>query len=72
MADQVRSYSATDNVTWILGRHTLKAGVDAQTDSYLQVNHNRVGNFSYSTDTKNPNNLQLCICKQPCSASSTP
>ncbi len=59
MADQVRSYSATDNVTWILGKHTLKAGVDAQTDSYLQVNHNRVGNFSYATDTKNPNNLNF-------------
>lgn len=56
MADQVRSYSATDNVTWILGRHTLKAGVDAQTDSYLQVNNNRVGDFSYAADTKNPYN----------------
>ncbi len=59
MADQVRSYSATDNLTWILGRHTLKGGVDAQTDSYLQVNHNRVGNFSYATDTKNPNNFNF-------------
>ncbi len=59
MADQVRSYSATDNITWILGTHTLKAGVDAQTDSYLQVNHNRVGNFSYATDTKNPNNFNF-------------
>lgn len=59
MADQVRSYSATDNVTWIIGRHTLKGGVDAQTDSYLQVNHNRVGNFSYATDTKNPNNFNF-------------
>ena len=59
MADQVRSYSVTDNVTWILGKHTLKAGVDAQTDSYLQVNHNRVGNFSYATDTKNPNNYNF-------------
>ncbi len=53
MADQVRSYSATDNVTKIIGSHTLKFGVDAQTDSYLQVNHNRVGSFSYATDTKN-------------------
>ncbi|HTV09761.1 MAG TPA: hypothetical protein VMD97_12025, partial [Candidatus Aquilonibacter sp.] len=59
MADQVRSFSATDNVTWILGSHTLKAGVDAQTDSYLQVNHNRVGSFSYSTDTKNPYNYNF-------------
>ena len=59
MADQVRSFSATDNVTWILGPHTLKAGVDAQTDSYLQVNHNRVGTFSYSADTKNPYNTNF-------------
>jgi hypothetical protein len=53
MADQVRSYSLTDNVTKILGTHTLKLGVDAQTDSYSQPSHNRVSNFSYATDTKN-------------------
>ncbi|HEY4356572.1 MAG TPA: TonB-dependent receptor [Acidobacteriaceae bacterium] len=55
MADQVRSYSLTDNLTKVIGSHTLKGGIDAQTDSYLQVNHNRVGNFSYATDTKNVN-----------------
>ena len=54
MADQVRSYSVTDNVTKIMASHTLKFGVDAQTDSYLQPNHNRVGNFSYARDTNNP------------------
>jgi Carboxypeptidase regulatory-like domain/TonB-dependent Receptor Plug Domain len=53
MADQVRSYSATDNVTKLLGAHTLKFGIDAQTDSYSQPSHNRVSNFSYAADTKN-------------------
>jgi hypothetical protein len=55
MGNKVRSYSATDNVTKIIGSHTLKFGVDAQTDSYLQANHNRVGNFSYARDVNNPN-----------------
>jgi hypothetical protein len=55
MADQVRSYSATDNVTKILGDHTLKFGIDGQTDSYSQPSHNRVSTFSYATDTKNIN-----------------
>ncbi|WP_263417687.1 TonB-dependent receptor [Terriglobus albidus] len=55
MADQVRSFSATDNLTKILGSHTVKIGVDAQTDSYLQVANNRVGNFSYASNTSNIN-----------------
>jgi hypothetical protein len=55
MANKVRSYSATDNLTKIIGSHALKFGVDAQTDSYLQVNHNRVGNFYYGRDVNNPN-----------------
>ena len=55
MADQVRSYSATDNITKILGRHTLKFGLDAQTDSYLQPNHNRVGTFNTGTSSSNIN-----------------
>jgi hypothetical protein len=55
MADQVRSYNATDNVTKVLGKHTLKAGVDVGTDEYLQINHNRVGTFTFSQDASNPN-----------------
>jgi len=56
MADQVRSYSATDNLTKIIGSHTLKFGIDAQTDSYSQPSNNRVGTFSYSADpSKNIN-----------------
>jgi len=56
MTDQVRSYSLTDNVTKIIGSHTLRFGVDAQTDSYSQPSNNRVGTFSYSADpSKNIN-----------------
>ena len=55
MADQVRSWTITDNVTKIIGNHTLKFGVDWEQDTYLQVNHNRVGNFNTSVNTSNPN-----------------
>jgi len=55
MADQVRSWSLTDNLTKIIGNHTLKFGLDAQTDSYLQPNHNRVGTFTTSVNSSNPN-----------------
>lgn len=55
MADQVRSWTITDNVTKILGAHTLKFGVDWEQDTYLQVNHNRVGTFNTSVNTSNPN-----------------
>jgi len=56
MKDQVRSYSLTDSLTKIIGSHTLKFGIDAQTDSYSQPSNNRVGNFSYSADpSKNIN-----------------
>lgn len=55
MADQVRTYSLTDNLTKIWGNHTFKFGIDAQTDSYLQPNHNRVGKFDTSVSSSNPN-----------------
>ena len=55
MADQVRSYSATDNVTKIWGSHVFKFGVDAGTDAYSQPSHNRVGTFAFGHDTSNPN-----------------
>jgi hypothetical protein len=55
MADQVRSWTITDNVTKILGAHTLKFGVDWEQDTYLQPNHNRVGKFDTSVNTSNPN-----------------
>ncbi len=53
-ADKVHTYSATDTVTWIWGNHTFKFGVDAQTDAYLQANHNRVGTFTTSVNSSNP------------------
>jgi hypothetical protein len=55
MADQVRSWTITDNVTKIWGNHTFKFGVDWEQDTYLQVNHNRVGKFDTSVNTSNPN-----------------
>jgi hypothetical protein len=54
-ADKVHTYSATDNVTWVWRNHTFKFGVDAQTDAYLQANHNRVGTFNTSVNSSNPN-----------------
>ncbi len=54
MADQVRSWTITDNVTKIWGNHTFKFGVDWEQDTYLQVNHNRVGTFNTSVNTSNP------------------
>jgi hypothetical protein len=54
-ADRVNTYSATDNVTWIWGNHAFKFGVDAQTDAYLQPNHNRVGTFNTNVNASNPN-----------------
>ena len=52
----MHTYSATDTVTWVFHNHTFKFGVDAQTDAYLQVNHNRAGTFTTSVNASNPNN----------------
>ena len=54
MADQVRSWTITDNVTKIWGNHTFKFGVDWEQDTYLQPNNNRVGKFDTSVNTSNP------------------
>jgi hypothetical protein len=59
MADQVRSFNATDKVTKVWGNHTFVIGIDAGTDAYLQVNHNRVGNFNFSADSKDPNDTNF-------------
>ena len=59
MADQVRSYNATDKVTKVLGNHTLVLGIDAGTDWYLQANHNRVGTFAFAHDTSDPNDTNF-------------
>lgn len=54
MADQVRSWTITDNVTKIWRNHTFKFGADWEQDTYLQPNHNRVGKFDTSVNTSNP------------------
>lgn len=59
MADQVRSYNATDKVTKVFHNHTFVFGIDAGTDAYLQVNHNRVGTFNFSVDSKDPNDTNF-------------
>ncbi|HEY1649106.1 MAG TPA: carboxypeptidase regulatory-like domain-containing protein [Terracidiphilus sp.] len=59
MADQVRSYNATDKVTKVLGNHTFVLGIDAGTDWYLQANHNRVGTFKFDHDTSDPNDTNF-------------
>ena len=59
MADQVRSTEVTDNVTKVIGNHTLKLGVDMETDTYLQPSKNRVGTFSFNRDTNNPSDSNL-------------
>ena len=53
MTDQIRAYSATDNVTKLLASHNLKFGVNGQTSTYLQVANNRVGSFAYAANTSN-------------------
>lgn len=59
MADQVRSYNLTDNLTKVIGNHTLKFGIDVGTDAYLQVNHNRVGTLAFGQDSSNPNDTNF-------------
>ena len=54
MLDQVRSYNATDNLTKVIGNHTLKFGVDGDKDYYLQTAHNRVPSLAFAHDTSNP------------------
>ncbi len=54
MIDTIRAYTATDNVTKVLGPHTLKFGVDSGTSTYLQTARNRAPTLSFSTDSSNP------------------
>lgn len=55
MVDQVRTYDAVDNLTKVLGPHTLKFGVEFERDHYLQVAHNRPMSLAFGKDTSNPN-----------------
>jgi outer membrane receptor protein involved in Fe transport len=58
LQDQVRLYSLTDAVTKVWGHHTVKIGLDLQTDSYLQSHASSSqpeGAFSFGRNTSNPN-----------------
>jgi hypothetical protein len=59
MADQVRSYNATDKVTKVWGNHAFVLGIEGGTDWYLQANHNRVGTFAFARDTNDPNDTNF-------------
>ncbi len=61
MADQVRSYNATDKLTKVWGNHTFVIGIDAGTDAYLQPNHNRVGNFNFSVNSSDPSDTNFAF-----------
>ena len=64
-ADKVHTYSATDTVTWVWRNHTFKFGVDAQTDAYLQANHNRVGTFNHQRELQQSQRQQLGLRQCP-------
>jgi len=58
MFDRTRWWSASDNLTKILGPHNLKFGVDWATDHYLQAHSSSgtpSGSFSFGTSSSNPN-----------------
>ena len=52
--DNVLNISASDGLTVVNGPHTYKFGVDYETDTYLQTNHNRVGTFAFDQNSSNP------------------
>ena len=53
--DNVLNLSFSDGLTKLSGAHTYKFGVDIETDTYLQTNHNRVGTFAFDQNSSNPN-----------------
>ncbi|HVU47791.1 MAG TPA: carboxypeptidase regulatory-like domain-containing protein [Terracidiphilus sp.] len=58
MYDRTRWWSATDNLTKVLGSHNLKFGFDWATDHYLQAHSSSgipEGSFSFNKDSNNPN-----------------
>lgn len=55
MIDQVRSYDAVDNLTTVIGSHTLKFGFEFERDHYLQDAHSRAMSLAFGLDTSNPN-----------------
>jgi outer membrane receptor protein involved in Fe transport len=58
MYDRTNWWSASDNLTKILGPHNLKFGLDWATDHYLQAHSSSgtpEGSFSFGTSSSNPN-----------------
>jgi hypothetical protein len=53
--DNVLNLSFSDGLTKVIGPHNYKFGVDFETDTYLQTNHNRVGTFDFGQNSSNPN-----------------
>lgn len=60
MEDIASSWSFTDSITKVAGRHTLKAGIQLEHVHYLfqqsGTNDNFAGKFSFTNDSKNPFN----------------
>lgn len=52
--DNVLNLSFSDGLTKVAGPHSYKFGVDVETDTYLQTNHNRVGTFAFDQNSSNP------------------
>src|SRR5439155_7805878 len=43
-------FQFADNLTWTMGRHTMKFGVDVSTvQDYLDILRNRAGTYTYAT-----------------------
>ena len=58
MYDRTRWWSASDNLSKLLGAHNLKFGVDWATDHYLQAHSSSgtpEGSFNFGTSSSNPN-----------------
>ena len=53
--DNVLNIAFNDGITKVIGSHAYRFGVDYETDTYLQTNHNRVGTFAFDQSSNNPN-----------------
>ncbi|HEY4381869.1 MAG TPA: carboxypeptidase regulatory-like domain-containing protein [Acidobacteriaceae bacterium] len=59
--DNVLNLSFSDGLTKVSGPHNYKFGVDFETDTYLQTNHNRVGTFAFDQNSSNPNDTNFAF-----------
>jgi hypothetical protein len=60
MDDLADTYSVTDSITKVAGRHTVKAGLQFEHVHYIfqqsGTSDNFAGKFAFQSDSKNPNN----------------